>query len=216
MRRICLVLLLLSSCALAGDKKGFTLTRHPFLSVEARDLEAAVAAQPCTNFAWSAALEIVLRAQQVPLDQQYWAEKTSGLRCLDEPFSFDDMAAWIDGEYTVGADDRLHKVRLETRIVTGAPTLGDDLIADLKAGRPALLFWKQRSYVLYGLLYDEYVYPNGQRNFQLRELRLIDPLRARGAERRVTFHADVDDPNDINGVLRIHAISCPANVISCR
>ena len=98
--------------------------------------------------------------------------------------------------------DTLHKVRLQSRFTPGAPTIPDDVIAPLRQGRPALLFWKGRALILYGAAYDEYILPNGGRLFQIRELKLLDPLVS-GDKRQLSFVNGTDDPSQIDGIFEV-------------
>jgi hypothetical protein len=109
------------------------------------------------------------------------------------------LAKVIDGAYVL--DDGRH-VRLESRYISGAPTIPDDLIAPLRLGHPVLLFWKSRALVVRAATYDEYIYPNGQRMFQIKEIKLVDPLLT-GKQREFSFVNGRDNPADIGGVFHV-------------
>jgi hypothetical protein len=95
-------------------------------------------------------------------------------------------------------------VRLQVRYISGAPT-PDDLIAPLRQGRPVLLFWKTRALVVRAIVYDEFIYPNDQRMFVIREIKLVDPLLT-GKQRESSFVTGQDNAADIGGTLEVVVI----------
>ncbi len=187
----------------AKNKKGAPLQLVPDQSAEIADLFVPPASQDCFNWSWAVGIEAMLRAQRVEtLPQSYFIRKLyPGDLCVDEAVDFERLGRAIDGEYVLDAG---RKVRLASRYTPGPPTIPEDLIAPLRQGRPLLLFWKGRAYVLYGVTYDEYLYPNGQRMYLIRELKLVDPLD-KGAGRRVSFVNGKDDPAEIEGILEVTA-----------
>ncbi len=193
-RRVLILVLLACICAPAGKKpKGAPLVQLPPQTVEIGSLDVPRPAQPCADYAWAAALEAMLRVQDVPLDQHYWVQKAHGGElCVDAQAEVERFPKLIDGTYTL-SDGR--QVRLEVRAGAGAP-MPDDVIVPLREQRPLLLLWNTRSYLINAVQYQEYIYPNGQRMFQILEMRLIDPL-ARGKEQ--SFITGRDDPGTIRG-----------------
>src|SRR5690606_20807783 len=104
----------------------------------------------------------------------FWVLKADvGEVCRNAPIEFQAWKKIMDGEYVL---DDGRKVRLELRYSEGAPTAPDQLIASLKLGQLSLLLWNWNTYLVHGVTYDEYIYPNGQRMFEIRELRLRDPF----------------------------------------
>ena len=204
--RALVVLLLIAAVSApspAAKKKKIPLLLNAGVTAELPSPAAASAAQKCENWAWAAGVETMLRAQDVPLDQHYWVQKSDGGEiCLESLASLDQIAKVVTGEYVL-EDGR--KVRLEARSVLGAPANLDSIILSLRRGQPALLAWKDHAYVIYGLVYDEYVSPTGHRIFDIREIKLIDPFYAEDARRLVSFVKDRDNPADINGTLEVTA-----------
>jgi hypothetical protein len=198
-RRALIVALLLVLPAMAGKKKVAPLVHLPPQTVELAALKLAAPAQKCTNYAWAVAVEAMLRAQDVALDQHFWVQKANGGELCIEPLpALDGLATVINGTYVLN-DGR--KVRVETRVRSGAP-LPDDTIPPLRRNHPVLVFWRSRAYVLKAATYDEYIYPNAQRMFQIREMKLVDPL-LRGPDAETTFVNGRDDPAEITGVVSI-------------
>jgi hypothetical protein len=54
-------------------------------------------------------------------------------------------------------------------------------------------------------VYDEYIYPNDQRMFQIKEIKLVDPLLT-GKERERSFVNGRDDLAEIGGVFEVVVI----------
>jgi hypothetical protein len=187
---------------LYSDKKpkGAPLMRLPDQTVELTAFWLPTPLQKCANWAWAAAVEAMLKAQQVTIKQNEWVQKANyGEVCIDPLPAPETLAKVIDGAYVL--DDGRH-VRLESRYITGPPTIPDDLIAPLRLGLPVLLFWKSRALVVRAATYDEYIYPNGQRMFQIKEIKLVDPLLT-GKQRELSFVNGRDDPAEIGAVFHV-------------
>jgi hypothetical protein len=120
----------------------------------------------------------------------------------------------LDGEYVLPTPDGAVKVRLAPQVSVGALAVGEAVVS-VKQGHPVILVWNQHPYVLQSVLYDEWVYPTGDRRLQVRELRLLDPAAGAG-EKPVVFNADSDDSSAISGILSINVVYCPMNTITCR
>jgi hypothetical protein len=199
-----LIFPLLAALALPlySDKqpKGAPLMRLLDQTVELTTFWLPTPLQKCTNWAWAVAVEAMLKSQQVAIKQNAWVQKANyGEVCIDAVPKLEALAKVIDGAYVL--DDGRH-VRLESRYISGAPTVPDDLIAPLRLGQPVLLFWKSRALVVRAATYDEYIYPNGQRMFQIKEMKLVDPLLT-GKQREFSFVNGRDDPADIGGVFHV-------------
>lgn len=176
------------------------LQMRPGQFVEVPTFTATVAAQKCKDWAWAAALETVLRLQEIKVGQRDWITKLRGGELCDDDFSrFEDLPRLIDGEY-VREDGS--KARVSATYLAGAPTNVADLIVAMRQGRPLILFWKGHAYLLCGLVYDEYIAPNGQRIFEVREMKLRDPYFA-GGKQFLTFVKGTDDANDLNGLMQV-------------
>jgi hypothetical protein len=189
----------------AADKKprGVPLTRLAGKTAEIADAAMPAPAQSCENWGWAVTIETMLKAQKVPLKQNFWVQKVSGSEiCVDAPPAPDVLVHAINGHYVL---DDGRKVRLESRYSAGPPTTPDDLIGPVLRGVPLLLSWKGRALLLRAVVYDEYIYPNGQRMFEIREMKLLDPLTP-AKHREVSFVNGSDDPAEIAGVLQVIVI----------
>jgi hypothetical protein len=186
----------------AKKKKGIPLLVNAGQTAELPSPPAVGVAQKCENWAWAAGVEAILRSQGVPLDQHYWVQKSDGGEiCLETLAPLEHIARLITGEYVL---DDASKARLQARYTVGAPVNLDSIILGLRAGHPALLIWRGHAYVIYGVVYDEYVSPTGHRLFDIREIKLVDPFFADNG-RLVSFVKDRDDPAEIGGTLEISA-----------
>lgn len=192
----------------AKKPKGVPMARLPGQKAEVPNLVLPSPAQKCNNYAWAVAVATMLKLQDVPLDQNFWVERANGGDlCIDPLPTLERLSKVIDGRYAL---DDGRKVQLETRIIDGAPTVPDEALAPLKHGMPLLVFWNSRAYVLQGAVYDEFIYPNGQRMYLIRELKMID-LLAPEKERDVSFVNGTDDTSAISAMIFVHATILPAS-----
>lgn len=199
-------LLLMSSTGYAR-KRGVPHVVHPGQTVNIPGLTSVVAGQQCQNWAWAAALESILKTQAVELRQNYWIMKSAGGEvCKDDAIDLDALAKLITGEYILSDGQ---KVRLAATAKAGAPGQVDLLIAAPRSGRPMLFFWKGHPYLYRGMIYDEMVAATGDKEFEIRQLNLLDPYFSGVEKQAATFKRDLDDAADINGLLDV--VATPVN-----
>lgn len=168
------------------------------VQIEKVDLKGAE--KPCGNWAWAAGVADVAATQGVQIDQTYLVDRFyGGSVCLNAAGDFADLAKQISHEYVL-VDGQ--KFTLAARFLPGVPTQPDPLILALRQDRPLMLLWGNRTYLLTGMSYDEYIAPTGNKMFNITELRLFDPLGEEG-KREVVFSRDQDNPADLNGVLEL-------------
>jgi hypothetical protein len=176
---------------------------HPDQKSELPKVEAVSVAQKCENWAWAAGLETSLRLQGVKLPQNYWVMKANGGEvCDDRPVNLEKISRIIDGKYVL---DDGRKVILESTVITGAPAAVDPLVMAVRAGRPLVFLWKGHPYLYTGMAYHEVIYATGLRDFEVQEIKLLDPFAPAGKQ-AVSFKPATDDPAEINGLLDIRAI----------
>lgn len=175
---------------------------HPDQKAELQKLDPVHLGQKCENWAWAAGLEASLRMQGVNLSQNYWVVKANGGEvCDDRPVSLEKISKLIDGKYVL-EDGR--KVLLESSTIAGAPAAVDPLILATRAGRPLIFLWKGHPYLYSGMTYHELIYGTGQREFEVQEIKLLDPFQSPDKQ-MVSFKPATDNPADINGLLDIKA-----------
>lgn len=159
------------------------------------------AKQNCENWGLAAGLETVLAQQDVGLDQNFWVMHLNyGELCVDHIPPIDLVTKVVNQEFVL--DDGRH-VRLEMQFTPGAPTYVDGLLARLRHEQAAILLWHGHPYFLVGATYDERIWPDGTREFVIKELRLADTF---AKQPDVTFQAGRDDPGDIDGVVSVSVV----------
>lgn len=195
-----MVCVVLSSSLLVAQKSkvAFSLQKIPDQSATVHDVPVVAARQHCENFAFATALETILGAQKVELDQAYWTDKINGgALCLESPGELEKLAKFVDGDYVLG-DAR--RVQLQSTYFSGVPTRVDQLLVPIIQGRPIIFWWKGHAYVATAARWDEFVYPNGQRDILINEISLIDPYQP---QRELKFLAGKDRFEDINGIFDV-------------
>jgi hypothetical protein len=183
----------------AGKKKQFpSLVKLPPKTVDIAGLEVPNPKQACPNWAWAAAVELMLHRQNVTdYPQTYWIYKSAGGElCIEAPIDLSQLKKWVDGNYKLMDGSDAH---FEATVVAGAPQDVGYLIRLLQQGTPALVLWKGRPLVLQALEYDEYIYPNAQRMYEARKLTLLDPF----GKQPLVFDKATDDMSEIGGVLAV-------------
>ncbi|HWR36557.1 MAG TPA: hypothetical protein VN622_11870 [Clostridia bacterium] len=199
------VLLVCAVAANAGSKKKsppFSLKQVPDQTAQIRNIPSVTALQKCENWAWAAALEMSLLKQGVPLGQKFWVDKANGgALCLNSAGTLESLARVVEGEYVL-EDGR--KFRLEVRWQESAPGTSDRVLVPLALGRPYILYWRGHAYVPQAALWDEYIYPTGQKTMEIKELTLLDPYES-GEKQFAKFTADKDDASELGGVFEVIA-----------
>jgi hypothetical protein len=201
---VLLLAMLLSASAQDNKKQKGEMYKRLDQIVEIADApaKAATASKNCTNYAWAAGVETMLKAQGFPMKHEDLVMKASGgMKCYqNEAWDFAETTKFISGEYVPFPSQ---KRRVEATWVAGAPRYPDAIIVSLRDGQPVMVVWKGKPYLLYGVLFDAYLTPNTKENiFYIKELRLIDPtVPADKAERKTIFLRESNDPNEIDGVL---------------
>jgi hypothetical protein len=181
--------------------KHVSLVRIPDRTVDLEPAPEVVAQQACANWARSAAIEAMLAPQGVKLDQEFWAFRIDGGKlCVEAWGDPVRLAKDVAGEYVLDDGSR---VSLALSFAPGAPTAPDLLIQRLQQGRTLMLVWRGRPYMLSGVTYDEYIYPDGGRMYEFKELRLVDPQVREGDERNVRFSKAENQMSEIDGVLDV-------------
>ncbi|HUQ50365.1 MAG TPA: hypothetical protein VM056_06600 [Terriglobales bacterium] len=204
-----LALIALSLHAQKKPKTAMAMKPEQAAAVENAEKDFIPAQQPCQNYGWAALVEVLLKQQKVAIPQKNWVMKAyGGYKCISPVRDYTALQRFIDGDYALGTavkgsrtPNDLRKIRVETEFIPGAPSAADAYIVRFREGQPVMLIWNGHPYLWYGLVYDEYVHSNGSRMFEMRELKLLDPLAKSKKEQVVTFVKGKDDPAQINGVM---------------
>ncbi|HUR36242.1 MAG TPA: hypothetical protein VM009_00390 [Terriglobales bacterium] len=159
------------------------------------------AEKPCDNYGWAAAVEMVLQAKQVSIPQKEWVMKAyGGYKCITPLIAanYQELQRYITDDYALSPNRKVH---VETEYAFGSPLAADPFIAAFRAGEPLLIIWNSKPYVWYGVVYNEYIHPTGNRMFEITELKLLDPLAKTKSTQLVSFIRGKDDTNQIDGVM---------------
>ena len=201
MRCAALILLVLAAIPLQGGKKNLypTLVKKAPETADIAKLTVPKPKQACPNWAWAAAVQLMLEQQQVSdFKQEYWILKSAGGElCIEKPVDLDRLKQWIDADYVLMDGRHLH---FEGVITPGAPQDVSHFIDLLKNKRTSMVLWRGRPMVLKAIEYDEYIYPNGQRMFEARKVTMIDPL----AKDPVVFEKTKDDIDGFGGMFEVN------------
>jgi hypothetical protein len=198
-RTVAFVLLLVVLPLNAAKKKPLpTLVKLPPKTAEIADLAVPKPKQSCPNWAWAAAVQLMLEKQNISgYDQTYWVTKSAlGELCIESDIDLNQLKKWVDGNYKLSDGGDVH---FESTVVSGAPQDVGYLIRLMKENRPAILLYQGRPLILQAIEYDEYIYPNDQRMYETRTLKMIDPL----SKDPVVFDKSKDNISDLGGVFEV-------------
>lgn len=158
------------------------------------------AERPCGNWSWVAGIVDMAETRGANIGQQYLVDRLyGGSVCLQSPGDLEELSQRISHDYVLADGQRF---RLAAQFTSGAPTQADPLIVSIRQNRPLMLLWRNHSYLLTGMDYDEYIAPTGNKMFIVTELKLFDPAAEEG-KRDLTFSRDHDNPDDLNGMLEL-------------
>jgi hypothetical protein len=201
MRRLALrissaiMLLLALPLAAQNDIPGAEVV-HPYQRVTVPNLAVVAATDTSSPAVAKAALAIVLSGSKVKcgpdsqLESAVEANAGSPLRTL---------ASEISGASCATNGRTLH---VTATFTPNGAIQGDSLIASVIEGKPLLFEWKGALYVLYGVVYDEHLYPRGRHDNVIRRLLLIDP-RYPDRRRLKAFVREKDNLAEIGGVASV-------------
>lgn len=191
-----LLILAAVPAAFAGKKQGLSLTKLPTATVEIKSLKLPHPKQKCPNWAWAVTVEMMLARQGVDIKQSDWILKANGGEvCIESTPVLDDIKHVVDGNYVQPDGSKIHISGLVTKSATDVGYL----IGSLREGRPLLILYDGRVLVLQSLLYDEYIYPNNQRMFEVVKMTLLDPL----GNDPVIFDKATDDADRVEGIFEV-------------
>jgi hypothetical protein len=188
--------LFLALQAFAGKKQGLSLTKLPTATVEIKSLKLPRPRQLCPNWAWAVGVEMMLARQGVDIKQTDWILKANGGElCIESTPVLEDIKHVVEGNFVQPDGSKIHISAIVTK---GAPDVGY-LVGSLREGRPLLILYNGRVLVLQSLLYDEYIYPNNQRMFEVVKMTMLDPL---GGD-PIIFDKATDDPARVEGIFEV-------------
>jgi hypothetical protein len=184
--------------AYPADKKlRAGLVKLPPATAALAELTLVKPKQPCLNWSWASAIQTLLARQKVEVDQTDLILKADlGRLCIDKPVDLFRIKEVLEGLYSLREGGT---AGVQVIVTPDAPTDVGSLILHMRRSQPLLMTWRGRPLVLQAVEYDEYIYPNSQRMFEVRKLTFADPL----GDQPVIFDKLVDDPSEIGGVLDV-------------
>jgi hypothetical protein len=169
---------------------------HPNQEQEVTSLPAITAASSSDHAVLVASLATVMMQSEVccdrdsALEAQIPAGGNSSLKDLGEK---------LRGKHSLGSG---LAIAVDDQYWSGATVNVEDIIVALMAQHPLLMEWNGHLYVLYGAVFDEYVYSSGTTQHILKTLSLID-TRYSDQRRKVSFDRQADDWGKVDGLLKL-------------
>lgn len=193
----CLALASLAAVsASAQDTSGYVF--HPNQEVRVSDLPALTAQSANKSAVLAAALQTILQDKAVCCGKNSALEDT----VLSAPPSLKELSAKLQGKHVL-SDGR--SVMASAEFVPRSSITPDFMISSLMDQHALLMDWNSHFYVLYGAIFDETVYADGQRQFAVRKLLLLDP-RFSDQRRDVEFNRESDDWEKVDGLLTMAVV----------
>jgi len=186
MRKQFLVALVIfvATLPLSAKKKGTPEYVLPNRQIEIAFIDFTPAEKDCLNYAWAAAVQSLLRAQQVRMKQSDLVMKASGGdKCYTAIDDYHALMKSLEGDYTPEANRR---IKISTRLLNVNDP--NTVVGSLLRQRTIVIVRDGRPYLLKGATYDDHYTGDTYTHwYVLRQLRLIDPARAGAAEVVIDF-----------------------------
>ena len=189
-----IALLFLVSCSAFGQEEAPVI--HPSQEVRVNDLPLRSAQSADSTAVLVAALETIFH------DPGVCCGKNSALQ--DTGFSaspLKDLGARLAGKHYL-SDGRPMTVTAE--YMSPDSINPSQIIGPLTHQQAILMAWNSHLYVLYGAVFDELLYPSGNRDYVIHKLLLLD-TRYSDARREASFNRDTDDWAKVSGLLTLTA-----------
>jgi len=186
--------LILISCFAVGQDQNPLV--HPNQEVRVNDLPLHTAQSADSTAVLVAALETIFH------DPDVCCGKNSALQ--DSGFSagpLKDLGARLAGKHYL-SDGR--PITVTAEYLSPASINPSQIIGPLKHQQAVLMEWDSHLYVLYGAVFDELLYPSGNRDYVIHKLLLLD-TRFSDARREASFNRESDDWTKVSGLLTLAA-----------
>ena len=190
----CVVTLFLVSCFAVGQDQNPAV--HPNQEVRVNDLPVHTAQSADSTAVLMAALETIFH------DPNVCCGKNSALQDLGFSASpLKDLGARLAGKHYL-SDGR--PITVTTEYVSPGSMNPSQIIGPLMHQQAVLMEWDSHLYVLYGAVFDELLYPSGNRDYVIHKLLLLD-TRFSDARREASFNRESDDWTKVSGLLTLAA-----------
>jgi hypothetical protein len=173
---------------------------HPNQEVRVNNLPSLTSPSVNASAVLATAVETILR------DKDVCCGKDSALEdaVLSRPPSLKELGTKLQGRHVL-SDGRSVDVRAD--YISPNSITPDLMISSLHAQHALLIEWNGHIYILYGVTFDETIFSNGQRQFAVHKLLLLDP-RFSDQRRETEFKREGDDWGKVQGLLSL-AITKP-------
>lgn len=189
----CLVLVCTAAVAVAQDAPGYVF--RPNQEVRVTNLPSLAAPSTEATAVLATALETIVHDKAVCCGKNSALEDT----VLSAPLSLKELSGKLQGRHVL-SDGR--PIMMNAEYVAQSSITPDLMIRSLLDQRALLIDWKSHLYVLYGAIFDETHYDNGQRQFAVHKLLLLDP-RFSDQRRETEFNRETDDWGKVQGLLTL-------------
>jgi len=189
-----LALVAVSTSAQDQQTEGYVV--HPNQEVRVASLPSVVADSSSDTSVLAASVAIAVG------DPAICCERNSTL--VDQVgsvtnFSLRELGEKVRGKHYL---DSGNSITITDQYWPASGTSPEQIVGALLAQRPLLMLWNDRLFVVYGAVFNEYVYDSGTRTRAIQKLLLLD-TRFDDDRRRVTFDRQTDDWGKVSGLLAL-------------
>jgi len=112
-------------------------------------------------------------------------------------FSLKELGEKVRGKQYLGSGS---SIVVSDQYWSGSSVNAEAIVGSLLTQHPLLMVWSGHLYVVYGAVFDDYLYDSGANIRVIRKLLLID-TRFSDKRRYITFDRQTDDWNKVTGLL---------------
>jgi len=190
------VLLTLAVSANAQDEPAQGYVLHPHQEVKVAALPTIVADSKADADVLAASVAAVFADPELCCGRKSALEDQVG---SISQLSLKELGAKIRGKHYL--DDGTSVVITDDYWPAASVNV-EQIVGTLQAQRPLLMTWNDHLYVVYGAIFNQYIYDDGAITHVIEKLLLLD-TRFDGDRRYVTFDRQTDDWGKVTGVLSL-------------
>lgn len=190
-----LVIGAISACAQDQANQGYVV--HPNQEVQVTPLPSLVADSTSDADVIAASVAIVLRNSALCCGRK--SALIDQLGSVTK-FSLKDIGEQVCGKHYLESGQ---SVVISDQFWPAGTITPEDIVGSLQGQQSLLVLWNGRLYVLYGAVYNEYVYDSGTNVRAIQKLLLLDPRFDDDKRRYVTFNRQSDDWSKVAGLLSL-------------
>lgn len=191
-----LLILIFCSPAANGQTEGQSYVIHPDQEVQVASLPLIVADSSSDADLLTASVATAVMNPEICCGRKSALADQVGTVTR---FSLEELGAKLRGKHDL---DNGESIVIRDEYWPGAGVNAEKIVGTLQAQRPFLMTWNGHLYVLYGAVFDQYVYDDGGIMHVIEKLLLLDP-RFDDDRRYVTFNRQTDDWSKVSGLLSL-------------